>query len=241
MSDLYFDNRKLPNPRKEYVAFVDLMGTRNNMCRSVKDTSNFIFKLHAAVVSAWRKSAYTGVFVYPIMDGVYITSQNKKNMEKILTKIFSDLSDVFIKELNLFHKFIPRCGMAYGDIIHGHDVPYQASKVFELDLGYKNNILLGQAMINAYTSEANAAPFGIYLHESATNRSISGSAAGAFSDDWVWYESKLITVSTEIPQKLGDALRQYYQALRDESHPLHYPTERIDEHKHKVKDYFKLP
>lgn len=240
MSDLFFNNKKLPLPKKEYVAFIDLMGTKNHMCRSVKDTSNFIFKLHAAIVAAWRKSAYQGVFVYPIMDGAYITSKTKENMEKILVKIFSDLAEIFIKENNPFHQFIPRCGLAYGEVIHGHDVPYQASKVFELDLGYKNNILLGQAMINACMGEGIAAPFGVYLHETATNRAEIGKSHGVFSDEWVWYESNEIKTSDGLAQRLGGALETYYTILKDEQHALHYPNDRIEEHERKVKVYFKL-
>lgn len=240
MSGVYFDNQKLPTPGKEYVAFIDLMGTKNHMCRSVKDTSNFIFKLHAAVVGAWRKSAYQGVFVYPIMDGVYITSKYKENMEKILTRIFADLAELFIKERSPYHQFIPRCGLAYGEVIHGHDVPYQASKVFELDLGYKNNILLGQAMINAYTSENNTAPFGVCLHETAVNRATYGNSRGAFSDDWVWYESKEIKTSNGLSRQLGEALENYYGILRNEKHDLHYPCDRITEHERRAQEYFKL-
>jgi len=240
MSDLFFNNKLLPDPKKEYVAFIDLMGTKNHMLRSVRATSNFIFKLHAAVVSVWRKSSYQGVFVYPIMDGAYITSKTKENMEKILVKIFSDLSELFIRESKPLHQFIPRCGLAYGEIIHGHDVPYQASKIFELDLGYKNNILLGQAMINAYTSEGCAAPFGIYLHKTAVNRATLGSNYGAFSNEWVWYESNEIKTSDDLAHRLGKALEDYYATLKDEHHPLHYSIDKITEHERKAKEYFKL-
>lgn len=240
MSDLFFNNKKLPFPNKEYVAFIDLMGTKNHMCRSVRDTSNFIFKLHAAVVSAWRKSGYQGIFVYPIMDGAYITSKTKENMEKILVKIFADLAELFIKESTPFHQFIPRCGLAYGEVIHGHDVPYQASKVFELDLGYKNNILLGQAMINANICEGIAAPFGVYLHETTTNRVTFGKSHGVFSDEWVWYESSEIKIADGLAQRLGKSLENYYTILKDENHILHYPLDRITEHERKVKEYFKL-
>lgn len=240
MSDLYFNNRKLPSPKKEYVAFIDLMGTKNRMLRSVSDTSNFIFKLHAAIVSSWRKTAYHGVFVYPIMDGVYITSVNKENMEKLLGKIYLDLSGIFIDEENIFYKFIPRCGLAYGEVIHGHNVPFEASKVFELDLGYKNNILLGQAMINAYESEREAAPFGVHLHESAIKNIDDPSRYGAFSREWVWYKTTTIKIPEQRHQQLGNALVNYFQLVKAENHPLHYETDRIVVHESRVKQYFAL-
>lgn len=239
MSDVFFNNKKLPRPKMEYVAFLDLMGTKNHMSRSVMEASNFIFKLHAAVLSVWKKSAYQGVFVYPIMDGVYITATTKENMEKLLVKIFSTLAENFINETNPVHQFIPRCGLAYGEIIHGHNVPYDASKVFELDLSYKNNILLGKAMIDAYSSEGNASPFGICVHDSAIRREEKGKF-GAFPADWRWYNSTEIKLSEQINIRLGKALEEYYATVKDEKHVLHYSLDRIAEHEEKVTEYFLL-
>lgn len=238
MSDVYFNSKKLPTPSNEYVAFIDIMGTRNHMCRSINVAANFIFKLHAAVVSAWRKPAYQGVFVYPIMDGVYITSRTKKNMKKTLVKIYSKLAELFINETDILHQFIPRCGLAYGKVIHGHDVPYQASKVFELDLGYRNNILLGQPMINAYEGEEKAAPFGIHVHETAKKQTGSETQFGAFPDDWKWYNSREMKVDDDLVGKLNSALESYYGMVKNETHPLHYPEERILDHEQKAKEYF---
>ena len=69
MADVYFNVRKLKGKaHKEYVAFVDIMGTRTHMKNSIYESANFIFKLHAAIISAWREKNYHGVFVYPVMD-----------------------------------------------------------------------------------------------------------------------------------------------------------------------------
>lgn len=238
MRDIYFDNKKMPKPKKEYVAFIDLMGTKNHMNRSVMDASNFIFKLHAAVLSAWRKSPYMGVFAYPIMDGVYITSTNQENMEKLLVKIFSDLAEHFIAETEPQHKFIPRCGLAYGEIVHGHNVPYTASKVFEMDLSYKNNILLGKAMIDAYAGEGIAAPFGITVHESAIKHDVPNRQFGAFSINWKWCESTKIKMQDDLANRLGVALEEYFDVINEEDHKLHYKSERIAEHRRLVREYF---
>lgn len=239
MKDVFFNNKKLPRPKKEYVAFLDIMGTKNHMIRSVMETSNFIFKLHAAVLSVWRKSAYQGVFVYPIMDGVYITATRKEDMEKLLIRIFSTLAEGFINETNPVHQFIPRCGLAYGEIIHGHTVPYEASKVFELDLSYKNNILLGKAMIEAYGSEGEASPFGICVHESAIKSGKKGKN-GVFPAGWRWHNSTEIKIPEGINIRLGKALEAYYATVKNEQHILHYPLERIAEHERKAAEYFNL-
>lgn len=149
------------------------------------------------------------------------------------------MAESFIKETNPAHQFIPRCGLAYGEIIHGHNVPYEASKVFEFDLSYKNNILLGKAMIDAYSSEGDASPFGIYVHKSAI-KSGNNRKSGVFPADWRWYNSKEIKIHEGINIRLGKALEAYYATVKDENHVLHYSLDKIAEHERKTKEYFKL-
>ena len=56
MPNVFFDNRFLDGKsHKEYVAFVDIMGTRTHMKAGVDEAANFIFKLHAAIISACAK------------------------------------------------------------------------------------------------------------------------------------------------------------------------------------------
>ena len=80
MSDVFFNSKKLPNPKREYVAFVDIMGTRAHMENNVTTTANYIFKLHAAILAAWRNEKYQNVFVYPVMDGAYITATSRDDI-----------------------------------------------------------------------------------------------------------------------------------------------------------------
>ena len=148
MPNVFFDNRFLNGKsHKEYVAFVDIMGTRTHMKACVDEAANFIFKLHAAIISAWREKNYGGVFVYPVMDGAYIATKSKEDMINILVRIYRELAQLFINEPNSLHRYMIRGSVAYGDVIHGHNIPYEASKAFESYLGYKDQIMLGSAMI----------------------------------------------------------------------------------------------
>lgn len=225
MSQIYFDGRQLPEAKKNYVAFVDIMGTKAHMARSTKTAANFIFKLHAAVLGAWRNEKYQDVFVYPVMDGVYITAARKEDIEKIVVRIFSDLAELQIAETNPIHRFILRGCIAYGEVIHGHNVPYSASKIFETDLGYKNNILLGPAMISAYSGEGNAAPFGLYIDDSA----VGGGRGKGFSADWKWYKSNALKIRDNINSQLRQAVFEYFNATLDDP--------KRDEHKRLVEEY----
>lgn len=235
-TDIYFDVRKLPRPKYEYVAFVDIMGTRTHMRKSVKETANYIFKLHSAIISAWREKPYKNVFVYPVMDGAYITSGNKDSMVNILLRVYRNLAEIYLKEINWSHLYLVRGAVAYGEVIHGHNVPYEASKIFEMNLGYKDNILLGSAMIAAYDGERNAAPFGIYTDDSAIRgREKKG---GSFKEGWKWFEDETLKINKAMPKTLSDKIQSYLEMMKSEDHPLHYSTERIDIHKRLTMEYF---
>lgn len=236
--DVYFDAKKLPRVRNEYVAFVDIMGTRTHMNVSVKQTANFIFKLHSAIISALRQKPYHNVFVYPVMDGAYITSVYKENMINILLRVYRSLSDTFLNENDWSHLYLIRGAVAYGEVIHGHNVPYEASKAFEMNLGYKDNILLGSAMIAAYDGEEKAAPFGVYLDKSAyRGRTAKG---GSFAFDWKWFDDTSLKIEKIIPLALSDKIQTYLESMKIDDHPLHYPIEKIEKHQQLTKEYFEL-
>lgn len=225
MAQIYFDGSQLPEAQKRYVAFVDIMGTKAHMTKSTVTAANFIFKLHAAILDAWRNEKYQGVFVYPVMDGAYITAARKEDIEKIIVRVFSGIAELQIKEQNPVHRFVIRGSIAFGEVIHGHQVPYSASKVFEKDLGYKNNILLGPAMISAYSGEGKAAPFGIYIDSSAVAH---GNGKG-FSTNWKWYESKALKIEDGINNNLCEAVLGYFDATSGDP--------KLDEHKRLLVEY----
>lgn len=237
MADVFFNERELPKPRNEYVAFVDIMGTRTHMMRSVKETANFIFKLHSAIISAWREKPYKNVFIYPVMDGAYITSTNKEDMVNILQRVYRSLSKLFLDEPNPSFLYLVRGAVAYGEVVHGHNVPYSASKAFEFCLGYKDYILLGSAMISAYEKEGDAAPFGIYLDESAI-KGTRGKNGGAFPEEWKWFKDETLKIDKELPTRLSVKIIDYLESMKDSNHPLHYEEEKIQKHISLTKDYF---
>lgn len=228
MAQIFFNGKLLPPASKRYVAFVDIMGIQTHMLKSTATAANFIFKLHSAILDAWRGEKYQDVFVYPVMDGAYITAAVKSDIEKILVRIFKGIAEIQITESNPSHWFVIRGSVAFGEVIHGHHVPYEASKVFEKDLGYKNNILLGPAMISAYRGEAKAAPFGIYLDDSAINH---GSGRG-FPKEWKWYDSTALTLDNEIGTKIRQTVLDYFKKTSGDT--------KADQHKQLAEEYFSL-
>lgn len=239
MSSVYFNNKKLPAPKREYVAFIDIMGTQLRMNKSVKECATYIFKLHSAIISSWREKAYKNVFVYPVMDGAYITASRQDDMQNILTRIYRALYDE-MKTEDINYIYPVRGAIAYGEVIHGHTVPYTASKAFEMNLGYKDNILLGRAMIDAYQNESNAAPFGIYLHDSAIKRDETDNKKGygVFSSDWKWFNNKDLKVEDSVANNVCEILDNYFDLMMNPKHPLHYSNEKIERHRELLYAYF---
>lgn len=173
---------------------------------------------------------YHNVFVYPCMDGAYITTTKGSDIEKIIVRIYSELAKIFVKESNPNHWFLIRGSIAYGEIIHGHLVPFSASKVFETDLNYKSHILLGSAMIEAYKEEANASPFGVSLGQSLIKYK---NKYKPFQEDWKWFESKLLKVDSKLITMLKERLCKYFQHAKASNL---YP--KIETHQSLANEYF---
>ena len=96
MAQIFFNGKLLPPASKRYVAFVDIMGIQTHMLKSTATAANFIFKLHSAILAAWRNEKYQNVFVYPVMDGAYITAAKKSDIEKIVVRIFKGIAEIQI-------------------------------------------------------------------------------------------------------------------------------------------------
>ena len=84
MGKVYFNDANFPEMENEYVLWVDIMGTKNNMSSSVRTSSIFICKLHVAIMEAKTEC----IHVYPMMDGAYVTAKSEKGMSKFIKKMF---------------------------------------------------------------------------------------------------------------------------------------------------------
>src|SRR5688572_27501511 len=110
-----FDSRSLPDPLPEYVAWVDMMGTRPVMARSLSISANFLFKLHALGSSSAK--AVTTVRVYPVMDGLFVATPSRDVMHRFAAVLFSTLARLFIQTTDNAHRFLVRGAIAYGPVV----------------------------------------------------------------------------------------------------------------------------
>lgn len=225
MSEIYFNDADFPEMKNEYVLWVDIMGTKNNMSQSVRTSSIFICKLHVAILNA--KKNINDIHVYPMMDGAYVTSQNENDMKSFIKKLFNALSDTLIAEKNDFHKFLVKGSLAYGPVLHGHSIQNTCSILFEKNRAYVDNILLGLPMIQACKGEKNAPPFGIYCDESAR---VIGHE---FAHRWHKWCAK-----SKAPM-VARSVQSYFDYSKEHYYEIGYPLEKIKEHEEKAKQYFR--
>lgn len=223
MSKVYFNDADFPEMEKEFVLWVDIMGTKNNMSSSVRTSSIFICKLHVAIMQAKK----AGMHVYPMMDGAYVTAKEEKEMASFIKKLFNSLGDTLIEEENDFHRFLIKGALAYGPVLHGNTIPDTCSKCFEENQSYVNSILLGIPMIQACKGEKEAPPFGIYCDESVRT------ASQEFAHRWYKWFSK-----TKAP-KVSRAVQSYFDYSKEHYFELDYSMEKIKEHEEKAKQYFR--
>lgn len=151
-------------PKNEYVCWLDIMGTKNNMSDSFEKSTNYMLRFHSAIFSVVKSEKQ--VTFYPVMDGVYITSPKAEIIKKVVKAIMNQLADVFIEEATCFHKFVIRGALAYGEIAHGKYIDERVCKNLAGE-HYLQYLLFGMPIIMAHISERLAPPYGIYIHESA--------------------------------------------------------------------------
>jgi hypothetical protein len=222
----YFNADKLPNASYEYVCWLDAMGTKSTMATSIKVSANFMFKLHSTVLSCHGE----GISLYPIMDGVYITSPSRSDLENTLRKIFLNLTDNFSKEDDQFHKFMVRAAVAYGPVVHGRGITDEVTTDFTQNTEYRNSLMIGIPMIQAYECEHKAAPFGIFIHESA--RAFAPAGQLPFTQKWWHWFWKL---SDFKPDSFRKDLKKYFDWLDSHKIELDYDPKK---HREMADEYF---
>lgn len=223
---LFFDERELKPPKASYVAWVDMMGTRNAMSQSLAGSANHIGRVHAAII----RSKEAASRVYPVMDGAYITSETQASILATLRGFFTSCAVYFAGTEKPEHRFLVRGGLAFGPVIHGADIIPACNAELGHSQEYKRNLLFGIPMIQANRSEALAPPFGLYLDESA--RAFAGEGSVPFSGVWQqWWEK-------ELPPGFLKRLNEHFAWCEAHWRRIEYKLERLKEHSEMARQYF---
>lgn len=219
---LKIDTRAITNnTSNEYIAWIDIMGTQSIMSRSMSMSANFIIKFQTYAANIAKESV--NVRIYPVMDGIYLTTKSKGEFVGFCRNFFKSCAELFCDEGTPIHRFIVRGAVAYGPIIHGSNIDGH-------DL---QSILLGIPMIQAYTSERLAPPFGMYVHESA--RAFASTGDEPFKDVWFSWNTK---ETKTLWVKTYDVLAEYFAYCESNSSRMLYPVDGLTNHKKLSKEYF---
>lgn len=218
---LFFDARELGDPADSYVAWLDVMGMQCALRRSASVAANFVYKMHDAALQA----RIDGIRLYPVMDGVYATAGEGATMEGFLRSVFKSAAEEFVGKEKPWFRFVVRGSVAKGQVYHGADLKPDASWRLRDSPFYRDHILLGVPMVDAYLGETEAPPFGLYVHESALH--FTSESSFPFDVWWRWYGSS----DNQLVDKLREALGAYYDWCTRESKAIGYPPGRIRLHR----------
>jgi hypothetical protein len=190
-------------------------------------------KIHAAALLAERRSK--GLEVNPVMDGVYAYASEKRVIEGWLSDVLSSLANAFIQERVASSRFMVRAGLAFGPLVPGKALA-EGAQILRDNQDYLRATAIGMAISHAYEAEGRAAPFGVYIHESA--RAFAPRKKGSYpyrSNLWRWFEED---------DPLTWATRRTLAVHLDwlEKNPLAslYDADALRRHKTLADEYFRL-
>ena len=233
---IFFNSAHLGEPTYDYVCWLDVMGTANQMLRSLPIAANFVFKLHCAMLEACEElgNSADGVRLYPVMDGVYITSPRRKPLQGVLNQALCRIAITFMNETKCFHQFLVRGAVAYGPVYHGVHLDPRTTDILDAHARIRDTILMGLPMAQAYQAERDAPPFGIAAHSSARGFAPEGDYPFRFI--WLdWYRGARPCTD---PRALLAKLETYFDWQKDHCLMTGYEPERIERHRKLAREYF---
>ena len=229
----FFDNRHMSDA-VAYVCWLDVMGSQNAMLRSVKTAANFVCKIHDVVLSELPNYENKGIRLFPVMDGVYITCPRQGPLRYFLGAVLRRLAETFLQEETPWFRFLVRGSVAYGPLVDGKDIGTDASFSLASNPVYRDSILIGIPLAQAYRGERQAPPFGIFIDESA--RAFASQNEKPFSFIWWDWYSQVQPQLDE--QKMHSALLDHFDWCKQHEMTIGYEHDRIEHHRRLADEYF---
>lgn len=222
--------------KPEYVSWIDVMGIGSALRLSLPQATNFIMKLHIAGLRARAIGDVGSISMFPMIDGMYVTSPVQRDVFAFIYRVFSDIAVNFINETNNLHRFLIRGSLAYGPVMKGSDHD-GGSPELKSNKNYRSTMLLGTPIAQAYLLESGAPPFGIITDQSTRvfSPGVSPILGGLFWRWWEWDEfgNKFTDVN-----KLHKELKAYFKWCGIHAASRMYKLDRQEVHSALAEDYF---
>ena len=216
-----------------YVGRLDMMGARASMTRSIGISANFLGKLHLAVLDAPRSGVAALV---PTVDGVYFVCRQRHHLLNAMRSTLRSLASLFVEEEDPYRQFLVRGGIAYGPVVLGSSLDGSHSAAFgsKQNAGYRDSILIGFPVVQAYEVESSAPPFGVRVDVSA--RAFAPEAKTPMrSAYWRWHSNG---TDDALVTSLREKLALYFTFMEAHEHELGYKSEDRKRHDALWKEYF---
>ena len=222
---ILFNAEMLKDPVPKFVLWLDIMGIKEKMSRSLAQSSNFIAKFHVAV----QRCANRRGIVFPAMDGAYVIFDASNDVKAFLGLFFRLLSSHFMKDEHR-HQFIVRAGLAHGNVYLCNDILPALSDADAQALS-SNNLLVGFAVIQAHLAEHDAPPFGVAIDESA--RDVLENGKHVFCGSWYRW-----CTTPQQSNTLKHAINDYFKWCREHYLEIGYDFKALERHELSAEQYF---
>ncbi|MFH1011923.1 MAG: hypothetical protein V1784_11905 [bacterium] len=232
---LFFSESKVGDPSLRYICWLDVMGTKSTMLWSIKMVSNFVMKLHVAALE--ERPPFPEVELFPVIDGIYLCTVNQRQLLDLLKNIFVRLVVSFIVQADPFYRFMVRGALAYCPVLKGEGLK-KGSDILHSNENecYCDSMLLGMPLSQTYEAAREAAPFGLYVHESARAFAPVDTEVIPYIH-WKWWKHSRFSEPGLI-EELKEKLKEHFAWC--ESHPktILYDSKSIERHAALAKEYF---
>jgi hypothetical protein len=227
----FYLGEKAGPQRYRYVLWIDIMGAGPKISRNVRTASIPLMKLHVAALTAAKLSKGKPIEIFPIIDGLYATSEDSRPLMFFMSHVLRSMAAEFLT-LDNHERSIVRGAVSYGPVIFGRESTEGADILKETT--YCNSILLGMPLVQAYAAERLAPPFGVYVHESA-RAFAPGDGQPMTTVFWRWWRTD--KGAQQVVLALPKAIDEYFNWCRKHSAELEYPVDRADAHHRLAQEY----
>lgn len=221
-------------PKLRAVAWIDIMGVKNFMWRSMSSCAIFIGKLYESVEHAVSKHDANQIRVFRMSDGIYICGVEFPYVRDVVDLAMYQCACDFLNTKDNHHRFLLRAAIAYGSTIIGEDL-----KAKNPDCSFLDSMIIGAPVAWANEAERRAPPFGVFLHESCRGLTTGGPCIGWVLNRW-WLSSKL-TCGKTFAQKVGKCVDDYLDWEEQNKIETGLPDGKVEKYHEAVKEYFELP
>src|ERR1700733_8948166 len=109
----FYMGEKAGPQRYRYVLWIDIMGAGAKISRNVQTASIPVMKLHVAALTAAKLSKGKPIELFPIIDGLYVTSEDSRPLMFFMSHVLRSMAAEFLV-LDNRERSIVRGAVSYG-------------------------------------------------------------------------------------------------------------------------------